>query len=81
MSDRKRGSSSTESAVPKGPRGGTTTITRSGWVKKNLWLPAELAEGLRMEAFRLRVSEAALMRRGLEKLLGERAATRASTVT
>lgn len=69
MSDRERRSSSSEAAVPKGPRGGTTTVTRSGWVKKNLWLPRELAQQLREEAFRLRVSEAELIRRGLEKLL------------
>lgn len=63
------GSRATESRDPKGPRGGTTTVTRSGWVKKNLWMPRELAERLREEAFRLRVPEAELMRRALERLL------------
>lgn len=63
------GSRSGESTTLKGPRGGSTTVTRSGWVKKNLWMPRELAERLREEAFRLRVPEAELMRRGLERLL------------
>ena len=34
-----------------GPRGGTTTVTESGMVKKNLWVPAEIAEVLRQRAF------------------------------
>ena len=63
------GSRSRETTVLKGPRGGTTTVTRSGMVKKNLWLPREMAERLREEAYRLRVSEAELMRRALERLL------------
>jgi hypothetical protein len=54
----------------RGPRGGTTTVTRRGWVKKNLWMPPELAEQLRETAFRLRTSEADLIRRGVEALLG-----------
>lgn len=53
----------------RGPRGGTTTVTRKGWVKKNLWMPPDLAEQLRETAFRLRISEAELIRRGLEKVL------------
>ena len=53
----------------RGPRGGTTTVTRRGWVKKNLWMPPELAEQLRQTAFRLRIPEAELIRRGLEKVL------------
>jgi hypothetical protein len=38
-------------------------------VKKNLWMPPELAQQLRETAFRLRISEAELIRRGLEKVL------------
>jgi hypothetical protein len=51
--------------VLRGPRGGTTTVTRTGMVKKNLWLPREMAERLREEAYRLRLPEAELMRRAL----------------
>jgi hypothetical protein len=40
-----------------------------GLLKKNLWMPPALAEQLRETAFRLRISEAELSRRGLEKVL------------
>lgn len=63
------GSRSSDRPALKGPRGGTTTVTRSGLVKKNFWLPRETAERLREQAFRLRVSEAELMRRGLKRIL------------
>lgn len=56
------------SAQRRGPRGGTTTITQRGWVKKNLWLPPGLSEQLREESFKQRTSEAELVRRGLERL-------------
>jgi len=52
-----------------GPRGGTTTLTDSGMVKKNLWIPWEVAEGLRQKAFDERRSEADIIREGLERLL------------
>lgn len=52
-----------------GPRGGTTTISRRGWIKKNFWLPPELAEQLRDEAFRRRVSEADIFREALQRSL------------
>jgi len=54
-----------------GPRGGTTTITESGMVKKNLWIPAEVAEELRQRAFDERRSEADIIREGLELVLGD----------
>ena len=54
-----------------GPRGGTTTITESGMVKKNLWVPAEVAEVLRQRAFDERRSEADIIREGIELVLGD----------
>lgn len=61
-----------EHRPPKtGPRGGTTTITPAGDVRKNLWLPYELSERLRQWAFKLRCSETELFRQGLERLLSE----------
>jgi len=56
---------------PTGPRGGTTTVTRSGMVKKNLWVPEEQAEALRTKAFDERRSEADIIREGLALVLGE----------
>lgn len=58
-------------AQPTGPRGGTTTVTASGLVKKNFWLPDELAENLREMAFRERTSEAEIMRNALRQFLEE----------
>ena len=54
---------------PVGPRGGTTTVTKTGMVKKNFWVPEEDAEALRVEAFEERRSEAAIMREGLRRVL------------
>ena len=54
-----------------GPRGGTTTVTESGMVKKNLWIPHEMAEVLRTKAFGERRSEADIIREALEVLLAE----------
>lgn len=59
----------TRAPAGTGPRGGTTTVTRRGWVKKNLWMPAELAEQLREKAFKHRTSEAEIVRSGLEQVL------------
>jgi hypothetical protein len=55
----------------RGPRGGTTTITDSGMVKKNFWLPGDLAEAVRTMAFEQRRSEAEIFREALERLLAE----------
>lgn len=55
---------------PTGPRGGTTTRTDSGMVKKNLWIPEEVAEVLRAKAFHERRSEASIVREGLRVVLG-----------
>ncbi|HEX6203739.1 MAG TPA: hypothetical protein VF100_12100 [Thermoanaerobaculia bacterium] len=61
-----------EEAVQIGPRGGTTTVTRSGMIKKNLWIPREEAEALRQKAFEERRSEADIIREGLELMLDPR---------
>ncbi len=60
-----------ELPAPTGPRGGTTTVTRSGQVKKNLWISREHAEALREKAFHERRSEAEIIREGLELVLEE----------
>lgn len=61
-----------EETTQIGPRGGTTTVTRSGMVKKNLWIPREEAEALRQKAFEERRSEADIIREGLELMLDPR---------
>ena len=60
--------------LPTGPRGGTTTVTKSGMVKKNLWIPQDEAEALREKAFHERRSEADIIREGLRVVLEESAA-------
>ena len=55
--------------VPTGPRGGTTTVTASGMVKKNLWIPQGEAEALREKAYVERRSEADIIREGLRHVL------------
>lgn len=52
-----------------GPRGGTTTISKRGMVRKTLWLHADEAEALRERAFRTRRSEAEILREGLRRVL------------
>ena len=61
-----------EEEMALGPRGGTTTVTRSGMVKKNLWIPREEAEALRQKAFEERRSEAEIIREGLALTLAPR---------
>jgi len=53
-----------------GPRGGTTTITESGMVRKNLWISQEENEALRWKAFSDRRSETSVIREGLRWVLG-----------
>lgn len=53
----------------RGPRGGRTTVTTSGMVKKNLWVPAALADDLRQRAFEERRAEAEIMRDALRRYL------------
>lgn len=52
-----------------GPRGGTTTLTKSGMVRKNFWLPVDEAEELRLKAFQERRSEADIIRASLRHVL------------
>jgi len=52
-----------------GPRGGTTTVTEAGLLRKNLWITHEQNEGLRLLAFRTRRSEADLIRQGIDLVL------------
>lgn len=52
-----------------GPRGGTTTRTEAGMVKKNMWISLEDYERLRRMAFETRKSEAELIRVGLSAVL------------
>lgn len=65
-----------EEDLAMGPRGGTTTVTRSGMVKKNLWIPREEAEALRQKAFEERRSEAEIIREGLALTLDPRRRSR-----
>lgn len=54
-----------------GPRGGTTTLTKSGLVRKNFWLPTDEAEALRYKAFKERRTEADIIRDALREILAE----------
>lgn len=60
------------SAKPRahGPRGGTTTISESGMVRKNLWISWDENDALRSKAFAERRSETSVMREGLRRALG-----------
>jgi hypothetical protein len=55
--------------ITVGPRGGTTTLTKSGLVRKNFWLPTDEAEALRLKAFRERRTEADIIRDALRDVL------------
>lgn len=55
--------SSTDSKQPSlGPRGGKTTISPGGLMRKTFYLGPEEEEQLRQEAFRLRRSEGDIVR-------------------
>lgn len=58
------------SRTPQGPRGGTTTVSASGMVRKTLWLHADEAEALRLKAFKERRAESEIMREALRWRLG-----------
>ncbi len=53
-----------------GPRGGETTVSKSGMVRKTLWLHGDEADALRLRAFKERRAESEIMREALRKLLG-----------
>jgi hypothetical protein len=54
----------------KGPRGGTTTVSESGMVRKTIWLHEDEAEALRRRAFDERRGESEIVREALRRLLG-----------
>lgn len=61
----------TTTAQPQtGPRGGETTISKSGMVRKTLWLHGDQAEALRLRAFKDRRAESEIVREALRRLLG-----------
>jgi hypothetical protein len=53
-----------------GPRGGETTVSKSGMVRKTLWLHGDEAEVLRERAFQERRAESEIVREALRRLLG-----------
>jgi len=57
-------------AKPVGPRGGETTVTKSGMVRKTIWLHSEEAETLRLRAFEERRAESEIVRAALRLYLG-----------
>jgi hypothetical protein len=54
----------------KGPRGGETTVTKSGMIRKTIWLHGDEAEVLRDRAYRDRRTESELVREALRAYLG-----------
>ena len=54
----------------EGPRGGRTTVSASGMVRKSLWLHGDEAEALRERAYRERRAESEIMREALRWRLG-----------
>jgi hypothetical protein len=58
------------STHPKGPRGGETTVTKSGMIRKTIWLHGDEAEALRDRAYRERRSESEIVRESLRSYLG-----------
>lgn len=55
---------------PKGPRGGHTTRTRRGMVRKSLWLHADEEAAVRRLAYEERRSESEIMRSAIRAYLG-----------
>lgn len=53
-----------------GPRGGETTVSKTGMLKKTLWLHPDEAEALRKKAYEERRTEAEILREGLRRVLG-----------
>lgn len=52
-----------------GPRGGKTTKTDTGLVRKTIWLHEDESEALREKAFNERRSESEIVREAVRKLL------------
>jgi hypothetical protein len=55
---------------PTGPRGGTTTITVGGHIRKTLYLGPEEAERLRQDAFSQRRRESDVLREIVRRYYG-----------
>jgi hypothetical protein len=53
----------------KGPRGGETTISKTGMIRMTLWLHQDEAEALRLKAFKERRTQAEILRDGLRRVL------------
>ena len=52
-----------------GPRGGESTISKTGMIRITLWLHADEAEALRVKAFKERRTQAEILRDGLRRVL------------
>lgn len=59
-----------EQESPRGPRGGLTTITPGGKIRKSILLNPDEEEALRDRAYRQRVTESSLVREALRTFLG-----------
>lgn len=53
-----------------GPRGGETTVSKSGMIRKTFWLHGDEAETLRLKAFHERCAESEIVRAALRLYLG-----------
>ena len=53
-----------------GPRGGKTTMTETGLVRKTIYFHVDEAESLRLKAFEDRRTESEIVREALRKFLG-----------
>jgi hypothetical protein len=52
-----------------GPRGGETTISKTGMIRKCIWLHPDEAEALRARAYHERRTESDILREGLRRVL------------
>jgi hypothetical protein len=57
-------------ADQRGPRGGRTTVSAGGYIRKSILLSPEANEALRSKAFAERRSEAEIVREALSRALG-----------
>jgi len=53
-----------------GPRGGETTISKTGMIRMTLWLHPDEAKALRLKAFEDHRTQAEILREGLRRVLG-----------
>lgn len=61
--------SSSKQRPKQGPRGGTTTVSAAGMVRKNLWINFAEDDALRQVAFDQRRSQTEVIRAGLRLAL------------